>query len=189
MSESNGQFSNQAKPKAPALWQWDSQVNCMRYCSEQYAEILEMTPAEAVARFDSPEALLELIHPEDRDRYYEAVNSATPGEGLKIEYRILTANGNIKHISHLGMTVFDENKKNIGIYITSEDISEIHEQKEELAQALLVLFDDNLTDCLKWMNSPHPLFNDLTPLDKIQEDGNTDAVLTVVAQLCDGVYI
>ncbi len=59
----------------------------------------------------------------------------------------------------------------------------------QLSEKLLVLFDNNLTDCLKWMNSPNPLFNDLTPLDQIREDGDVDEVLTVVAQLCDGVYI
>ncbi len=59
----------------------------------------------------------------------------------------------------------------------------------ELSGTLLVLFDNSLTDCLKWMNSPNLLFKNLTPLEQIREDGNVDAVLTVVAQLCDGVYI
>ena len=108
MSESKDQLFNQIRPKAPALWHWDSAVNCMRYCSAQYAEILEMSPEQALKHFTSRAKLQQLIHPDDRDRYVTAVESAVPGEGLQIEYRIITLNGTEKHISHIGMTVFNE---------------------------------------------------------------------------------
>lgn len=58
----------------------------------------------------------------------------------------------------------------------------------QLSKSLLDLFDNNLTECLRWMDTPHQVFGGLTPLDKIQEDEHTDAVLTVVMQLCDGAY-
>ncbi len=59
----------------------------------------------------------------------------------------------------------------------------------ELAQALLILFDDNLTDCLKWLNGPNKALGDIAPMDKILDDGNVDAVLTLVNQLCHGIIV
>ena len=59
----------------------------------------------------------------------------------------------------------------------------------QLSRSLLELYDNNLDDCLSWLNSPHRLLDGLTPLDKIQEDGDTDAVRVLVAQVLDGAFV
>ena len=59
----------------------------------------------------------------------------------------------------------------------------------ELAQALLSLFDNDINACLRWLNSPLLVFGDITPLEKIREDGNTEAVVTVVNQIAHGIIM
>ena len=58
----------------------------------------------------------------------------------------------------------------------------------ELAEALLVLFDNNLTSCLHWLNTPNLALGDVVPMEKIMDDGNVNAVLLLVNQLNHGVF-
>ena len=59
----------------------------------------------------------------------------------------------------------------------------------DLAQALLDLFDRDLTRCLHWMDTPNKALGNVTPLDRAREDGNPDAVITLVNQISHGIII
>ncbi len=59
----------------------------------------------------------------------------------------------------------------------------------QLSKGLLEIYNNDVDDCLSWLNSPHQLLDGLTPLDRIQEDGDTDAVMVLVAQVLDGAFV
>lgn len=71
----------------------------------------------------------------------------------------------------------------------SELLGEKPISHSKLSGALLELFENNLTDCIRWLDTSNVGFNGLTPLDKIQEDGNTRVVLLMVNQLINGVIV
>lgn len=164
----------------------------MLFCSEQYAAILEMSAEEALRHFVTKETIRNLIHPDDRNRYIEAVDSAIPGEGLKIEYKIITQNGTVKQISHVGMTVFDENKKSMGVFVTSQDVSEIHQQREKSEQALLLsrhaerlahigFYEwDHQRDCLISCSDEYARIHDMAPDEAMKVYTNSEIDLVDV---------
>ena len=81
---------------------------------------------------------VELIHPEDREKvlnqYEEALAEQKPG---RINYRIITANGDIKWISDRFRGVYSEANEVIAVEGFFNDITQQIEAEKELTQALL----------------------------------------------------
>lgn len=116
-----------------ALWRWSLELDCMVYCSPEYAQIIEMTPEQAMARFTSRKAFYALVHINDRTDYIHALGASSPEEGLNTTYRIVTPKGNIKVVRHTGVTFKDATGKSLGVVCTSQDISEAYELQNRIA--------------------------------------------------------
>ena len=86
---------------------------------------------------------LEMVHPEDRERYLVAVNSAWEQAGACTnEYRVIRHDGRAAWLSSHGKTLADANGKVYRMIGVSQDITERKRQEEE---ARFLAYHDTLT--------------------------------------------
>ena len=162
-------------------------------------------------RVTSVEALRQRVHPEDRDRYVNAIETATFGQAdTEVEYRAVLPDGAIKHIHTVAHPVFTVSGQLIEIVGTSLDITERKRAEDALreAQAELVRVNRVATvgvlaasiahevnqplgamvtgaaSCSRWLAArPPDLPSAQRALDRIVRDGNraSDVVARVRA--------
>ncbi|MFT7675348.1 MAG: PAS domain S-box-containing protein [Gammaproteobacteria bacterium] len=80
-------------------WYWDIKEDKLLSCSNQCAQIYDMTVPQAFDYFISTEAELDLIHPDDKafvKQAYQVVREQFTI--LEIEYRVITPSGNTRHL-------------------------------------------------------------------------------------------
>lgn len=69
---------------------WDLLKDKLKSCSEQFARIHGTTVAEALERFISTDAAIELVHPDDKERFLQGTSQHNaPGNKNDIEYKII----------------------------------------------------------------------------------------------------
>ncbi len=71
------------------------------------------------------EQLIELVHPEDRERFWAARTGEISGlTAAAIEYRIIRSDGMTRTVRRESAVVFDEDKRPIRLYGTLQDVTE-----------------------------------------------------------------
>jgi diguanylate cyclase (GGDEF)-like protein/PAS domain S-box-containing protein len=86
---------------------------------------------------------LEIVHPEDRDRYLATVTSAWEQAGVcSNEYRVIRSDGRVVWLSSHGKTLADNAGKVYRMIGVSQDITERKRQEEE---ARFLAYHDTLT--------------------------------------------
>ena len=65
---------------------------------------------------------LPFVHTEDKDSVNNALQGAVNGEDYNIEYRIVTAKGNLKYVNERTFTIFDRYKKPVRVIGIIEQI-------------------------------------------------------------------
>ncbi len=116
-------------------WIWDAASDRCIFCSKEYAEALGMSEAEASAQVCGAPEHLEVVHPNDRadvDRVFTALKS---GEGFSLEYRVMSAEGDIRWIEETAKPIFDESGSIAQAYGAAQDITDIKHAEEQLRQA------------------------------------------------------
>jgi PAS domain S-box-containing protein len=87
-------------------------------------------------RVKSLEALRQRVHPEDRDRFADAIQTAILGKGdVEVEYRAVLPEGAIKHIHTVAHPVFDASGDLLEIVGTSLDITDRKRVEDALREA------------------------------------------------------
>jgi PAS domain S-box-containing protein len=110
---------------------WDLVNDQLMSCSEQFARIYGFNVRQALNYFTSVDALIDLIHPEDREAFkqstgvYDVPNS---------EYRIILL-GNTRHIHSRRETVVDNNGLPSQVFGIHQDITAEKEKEIALLQA------------------------------------------------------
>ena len=66
--------------------------------------------------------LSAFVHTEDKDSVNNALQGAVNGEDYNIEYRIVTAKGNLKYVNERTFTIFDRYKKPVRVIGIIEQI-------------------------------------------------------------------
>jgi C4-dicarboxylate-specific signal transduction histidine kinase len=106
------------------------------YWSEENFRIWDFNPQQGLPK---REAVLQRIHPEDRDRVAEQLKRAVREKGdYDIEFRIVLPDGTVKHIHELGHRVFSASGELIEVIGTQLDVTErkhAEEERERLRQA------------------------------------------------------
>ena len=114
-------------------WAWDPRTNKMLHCSEEVFRIYGLRPREGLPSF---EMLLQLIHPDDRDRIREStVESVRQKIERLLEFRIVLPDGTLKYIESIRRPVLDGAGNVVEVIGTSIDVTErkrAEEQKERL---------------------------------------------------------
>jgi len=136
-------------------YEWNRQLDRLESCSEEYASLFDMTVEEVLQAQSSLEKTLQMIHPEDRDEYRRATRVMHDSKSLEVEFRILLADGSVKHIREFAVAIVDEDGTDRGSYGLLQDISsqvryerdleyrdELARQTEEITDIGHFIFDE-----------------------------------------------
>lgn len=126
-------FKKAKKLAHMAYWELDLKTNIVKWADEFY-RILGLEPG-AVA--PTREALLERIHPDDRQYTLEVINNARQHyQPFSMHYRIIQKNtGAIRNIQATGKYETDSAGNPVIFYGTIIDITELSDKKEALKNA------------------------------------------------------
>lgn len=121
-------------------WELDVQKQKITW-SEEVFYIFGRSPQQGPPSY--PE-LLQLIHPEDRERHDQLVQASVAARGAyKIECRILRPDGRVVHIYARGETICDHHGEPLQLVGTVQDITERKQNQERLQQLALDLRKSN----------------------------------------------
>jgi len=113
------------------VWDWNVKTDAVTF-DERWADMLGYSLDELEPTVDTWD---ELIHPEDRERTYEALNAHLDGETeiYECDHRLRTATGEYRWIRDIGK-VFerDENGDPVRAVGIHQDVTDHKERKQEL---------------------------------------------------------
>jgi diguanylate cyclase (GGDEF)-like protein/PAS domain S-box-containing protein len=115
---------------------WDLTEDNLISCSGQFARIYGKTVPEALACFTSTEAVLNFMHPDDKERFKQSSYFYNAlAKGFDGEYRIITASGDTRHLYERSERVFDKDGEPSLSFGTIQDVTESKRVEEELRQS------------------------------------------------------
>jgi PAS domain S-box-containing protein len=109
------------------VWEMDRADGLLVWSDELY-RILGLDPEKDCA---SREALLELVHPEDR----AAVTRACARDRYEVTYRLLAPDGSLKHLQETGETFYDQAGRPLRSAGTVRDVTEQEKTEAVLREA------------------------------------------------------
>ncbi|HIG42856.1 MAG TPA: PAS domain S-box protein [Gammaproteobacteria bacterium] len=117
-------------------WEWDKKDQKMTTCSEQFAQLYEMTVDEAIEFFSNQKKDSGVVHPEDRDRYEQYIRESEQlKKSVDIEYRIITRTGKERHIRLRSEFEQDDEDNIIKSFGVEQDITELRWKESAMYQA------------------------------------------------------
>ena len=123
------------------FWEWDLLEDRLAYCSEGYAQMLDMSRDEMLATRGSTAADHGFIHADDVQRYAEAEELAEQrGTGIDIKYRAVTAKGRIRYLHEISEIIRDDSGKMVRLSGTVQDITAL-----EVTELALKSSNDDLS--------------------------------------------
>jgi len=121
------------------------------YGSEEIYRIWGFDPAQGVP---SRKAVLQRIHPDDRDRLNAEVERAlSEKKRYSAAYRIVMPDGTVKHLESIGQPVFSANGELVEVVATQIDVTERKRAEEALRQReakIQRLVDSNIIGIFIW---------------------------------------
>jgi diguanylate cyclase (GGDEF)-like protein/PAS domain S-box-containing protein len=119
-------------------WEWERDSGQMHWGRDPSALVGE--PGARSTRWSD---YLQMIHPEDRDRYLAAVDAAwDQGSACANEYRVIRGDGRIVWLASHGKAIADPGGRVYRMIGVSQDITERKRQEEE---ARFLAYHDTLT--------------------------------------------
>ncbi len=107
-------------------WVWDELADKCIYCSEMLAQMNGVTVEEYPARFDTMEALLNDVHPDDRARYEQVIRDAKrDAVPYDIEFRDATPGGGFRYLRERGEPILDDEGKVVRTMGTIQDFEAV----------------------------------------------------------------
>jgi len=112
---------------------WLAPDGKMIYNSPSCSRITGYNPEEFIA---SPQLLIDIVHPDDRDFYYQHHQLIHDEEaGLeKIEYRVIAHNGDEHWVEHICRPVFADDKRYLGRRISNRDVTQRKQAEKEVEE-------------------------------------------------------
>ncbi len=112
-------------------WRWDAATNSTSWDANE-RKLLGVSDTHQA----SLASVIELIVPEDRDKFTEAVDRCSKtGEFYKQEFRIMRPDGHIRWLADHGEPEFDATGQVVGFRGVIRDITEERELEEQLRRA------------------------------------------------------
>jgi two-component system cell cycle sensor histidine kinase/response regulator CckA len=113
-------------------WNWDLQSNTLTWSDEHY-RMFGLQPQEFTPSY---QALLEYVHPQDRDRVTETVErSLKTLEPFSYHIRVIQPNGEVRIIHSRGNVTSNEQVQPIRVFGTAQDVTERKQAEEKIRQA------------------------------------------------------
>jgi len=132
LRESNAQLDLALTAARMGTWYFDF-VEGRRYLDTRACALLGIDPASFTG--DSAE-FMRIVHPDDRQRVSDAVDrNVKEGLPYELEYRIVRANGDMRHIATRGMLVRDDAGQPVRINGVLWDVTEQKRTEEALLES------------------------------------------------------
>ena len=131
--QKNERMLNAAENADIGLWFWNLSENTM-FATPKCSELFEIPAQESF----TPQAMTEIVHPEDSKQVETAFQEATVGgKQLNIEYRVIYSDGKVRWISVRANTYFDDlgNPKSITGIVRGISDSEIANEELSIVYA------------------------------------------------------
>jgi len=104
-------------------YEWSRVQGRLESCSEEYANLFNMTVEEVLLAQSTLEKTLLQIHPEDREYYMRATEAMDISKTLEVDFRIQLEDGTIKNVRESAVSIIDENGVDIGSFGLMQDVS------------------------------------------------------------------
>jgi hypothetical protein len=91
--------------------EWDYEHDRIKTCTQTYADMFGMTIEEVIASQSSWDKVIAQLHPDDRAHYTESYRTRLGAGSHEVEYRIIRADREIRHIREIGIVVYEKNGK------------------------------------------------------------------------------
>lgn len=114
-------------------YQWNYKLDRLESCSAEYADIFNMTVDQVIASQSSWKMTLDYIHPDDHEIYTANAAALRTNKSLNVDYRLLLANGKVKHVREYGIVVCDERGEESSSFGLLQDVTEQVKHERELA--------------------------------------------------------
>ena len=117
---------------------WDYDDDCIKTCSAGYARIFNLSMEEVIASQSNWDKVLQQIHPEDREKFTRSYQSQREVGSHEIEYRIIRADGVVRHIYQTGTVEFGTTGIPIAAFVLLQDITDrkVYQQALENREAM-----------------------------------------------------
>ncbi len=129
LKESEERFRLAVEGSRDGLWDWNLQTNDA-YHSEQFAQMLGYEPDELPY---TNNAWSDLIHPDDKEHAFKAVDDYLSGktDSYETTFRMRTRDGNWRWINGRGKALFNEEGKAVRFVGFNTDITRLRELIDE----------------------------------------------------------
>ncbi|MFT5658911.1 MAG: diguanylate cyclase (GGDEF)-like protein/PAS domain S-box-containing protein, partial [Gammaproteobacteria bacterium] len=132
LMQSNTLFSQAEAMGNMGHFYWDLTKDKLISCSDQFARIYGMTVPEALECFVNIDAVIDLIHPDDKERFRQGTSFHNERRnGNDIEYRV-TLSGNTRYLYVRREILFDNDGEPLQAFGIVQDITESKQAEEKL---------------------------------------------------------
>ena len=158
------------------IWVASSDLSKLKYVNNGFSTIFGCNEYEL---YCNPKAFIDHVHEEDKARV-NAVFNERPLQNWDIEYRILDAQGNIKHLHDRGSLIYDASKRQTLILGTADDVTKDKAQQNALMKAVAKLERLSKTDALTGLDNRREIFHQLSNEISRMERGQKSSTLVYV---------
>jgi len=115
---------------------WDHTSERYHLISEAWAAMHGYSKREFLQKFSDSNSNIELIHPEDRDRFIAWAAEYSGAEEVPgIQYRVILRDGEIRHLQEYSEPLLSQGSQQVRSLLTIQDITDRIEHENELKQA------------------------------------------------------
>ncbi len=114
-------------------WAWDEANDRCVYCTEEVARLHGLTVADYYGVLGTNVNIAERVHPEDRQRYVDVINSSRAAcRPYDMEFRLYRGDGELVYAREVGDFVQDDNGRVVRSVGITQDVTAFRLQQEAM---------------------------------------------------------
>ncbi|MDH5411814.1 MAG: PAS domain S-box protein, partial [Alphaproteobacteria bacterium] len=115
---------------------WDLVTDTCVFCSDELAELFDMSARAFIAERGSGAKYQNFVHPDDQARFAESANrSADDAIPYDIEYRAFDAHGEVRHFREIAENIVNKDGKMTRSFGTLQDVTHLRHAEQALRQS------------------------------------------------------